>query len=75
MSTSLTVLKPDENPFEGISGTISAEAVRPDENLCIALVGPLKSGKSWLSCTAPAPILNYDLDNRAASIAGKAGVT
>lgn len=44
------------------------------EQLLIALVGKEKSGKSRLSATAPKPVLVFDHDGRARSLAGIAGV-
>lgn len=46
----------------------------PFDQLLIALVGKYKSGKSRLAATAPTPVLMFDFDNRARSVAGRAGV-
>lgn len=42
------------------------------EQLKIAIIGPPKSGKSWLAATAPKkPIYHFNCDGRLASISGK----
>jgi AAA domain len=61
-------------PFEGLTSGILGEEVRADGHLSIAIVGPPKSGKSWLASTAPQPILYYDFDNRKESLRGKSGL-
>ena len=63
-----------DNYFEGISGITKSNAIVADENLKIAIVGKQKVGKSWLTTTAPQPILIYDFDGRAESIRDKPGV-
>jgi hypothetical protein len=46
----------------------------PFDQLLIALVGKYKSGKSRLAATAPGPVLFFDFDNRARSVAGRPGI-
>jgi hypothetical protein len=46
----------------------------PFSQLLVALVGKYKSGKSRLAATAPGPVLFFDFDNRALSVAGRPGV-
>ncbi len=46
----------------------------PFDQLLVALVGKYKAGKSRLAATAPGSVLFFDFDNRARSVAGRAGV-
>jgi hypothetical protein len=46
----------------------------PSDQLLVALVGKEKSGKSRLAATAPKPVLFFDHDGRARSLAGRKGV-
>jgi AAA domain len=62
------------NYFEGISGAKPAVDIHAGGHLKIAIVGKPKAGKSWFATTAPGPVLAYDFDNRAESLAGKEGV-
>lgn len=57
-----------------IPGVVEAKNINPVENLKIAIVGEPGVGKSWLSATAPGPVMFFDFDGRAASLHGKAGV-
>lgn len=59
---------------QGIEGVISADSITQTDKLKLVLLGLPGSGKSWLLATARKPILVYDFDDRAASIAGKPGV-
>jgi len=74
MTTNLITIPEQINYFEGISGTRAATTVSPGRRLSIAIVGKPKVGKSWFAATAPPPVLHYDFDNRAESLAGKEGV-
>lgn len=60
--------------FAGLSGLVPATDIKATLRLLIAIVGKPKSGKSWFASTAPPPVLHYDFDGRAESLAGKAGV-
>lgn len=63
------------DPFGMIQGLINAEDLTStDLKLKIAIVGKPKTGKSWMAATAPGPIMYYDFDGRAASLAGKQNV-
>lgn len=53
---------------------VNLEESTPMDQLLIALVGKEKSGKSRLAATARKPILFFDWDGRAASLAGRKGV-
>lgn len=57
----------------GLPG-VRSETLTQEERLKIALVGDFKTGKSWLASTAPGPIFIFDFDDRAESLAGKAGL-
>lgn len=57
----------------GFSG-VRSENLNQEDRLKIAIVGDFKTGKSWLASTAPSPIRFYDFDDRAESLAGKAGL-
>jgi len=67
------VAKPTADPFEGLSGTKS-ESLSASGQMKIAIVGKQKSGKSWLAVSGRTPMLYYDHDDRAESIAGKPGL-
>lgn len=60
--------------FENISGVKSAQELSSTNRLKIAIVGKPKSGKSWFAASAPKPVMVYDFDDRAESLAGKEGV-
>lgn len=60
--------------FAGITGCKPATEIVAGTHLKIAIVGKPKVGKSWFAATAPGPVLVYDFDNRAESLAGKEGV-
>jgi len=60
--------------FEGIKGVTAATELSSTNRLKIAIVGKPKSGKSWFAASAPKPVMVYDFDDRAESIAGKEGV-
>lgn len=70
MSTPTQVI----DPFAGISGAIDGSEIKADEKLKIAIIGKVKTGKSWMAATAPGPVMFYDFDGRAASLAGKTGI-
>lgn len=54
---------------------MDATSINPTTSkLKIAILGMPKSGKSWFAATAPKPIMYYDFDNRAVSLAGKPGL-
>jgi hypothetical protein len=52
----------------------SQEEKKTIERLRIMIVGPYKSGKSWLAATGRDPVLDIDIDQRADSLQGKVGV-
>lgn len=60
--------------FEGIKGVTAATELSSTNRLKIAIVGKPKSGKSWFAASGPKPLMVYDFDDRAESIAGKDGV-
>src|SRR5277367_689523 len=62
------------DPFAGITNSTPGELVKADEKLKIAIIGKVKTGKSWMAATAPGPVMYYDFDGRAASLAGKTGI-
>jgi hypothetical protein len=62
------------SPFQGIEGIKDASKIEATDRLKAAILGKPKSGKSWFASTAPAPVLFYDFDDRAESLAGKEGV-
>jgi hypothetical protein len=62
------------NPFEGIQNVREASTISTTDRLKIAIVGKPKSGKSWFGASGPKPLLLYDFDDRAESVAGKEGV-
>jgi len=70
----LTQTQPKIDPFEGITGAIDATGIEQTEHIKAAILGAPKSGKSWFAATAPGPVLVYDFDDRAISLAGKSGV-
>lgn len=49
----------------------SMEGVTSTEKLHVAVIGPEKNGKSWLTATAPGEKLILDFDDRIASLAGR----
>lgn len=69
------IIKPKEiDYFEGITGLVPAKNIKAGTRLKIAIMGEPKTGKSWFAATAPQPVLVYDFDDRAESLAGKDGV-
>ena len=62
---------PDADPFGGLKNLVPASEIDPTSRLKIAIIGLPKSGKSWFAATAPGPIMYYDFDDRAVSLAGK----
>jgi AAA domain len=62
------------NPFEGVKGIVPASEIDATGRLKIAILGLPKSGKSWFAATAPGPIMYYDFDDRAISLAGKPNI-
>lgn len=52
----------------------SLETVKPFQKLQLLEIAKEKAGKSWLAATAPKPILFFDTDLRAGSLAGREGV-
>ena len=60
--------------FEGINFVTPAASISSTDRLKVAIVGKPKSGKSWFAVSAPKPLMVYDFDDRAQSIAGKEGV-
>lgn len=75
MSDLAITTKSEDDAFEGIAGVVPAISIKASERLRIAIVGPMKSGKSWFAASAPKPVLVYDFDNRAESLSGKPGVS
>jgi hypothetical protein len=55
-------------------GGKASDKLQQEDRLKIALVGDTGVGKSWLLSTAPKPIMEYDFDDRAESLAGKPGL-
>jgi len=70
----LILPQPSANPFEGISGAVPAKSIDATYRFKSAILGLPKSGKSWFASTAPGPIMYYDFDDRAISLAGKPNV-
>lgn len=70
----LTPKESEINYFEGITGLVPAKNIKAGTRLKIAIMGEPKTGKSWFAATAPKPVLVYDFDNRAESLAGMEGV-
>lgn len=56
-------------PYE-IPNSVSGAEIKQTESMKIAILGEVKSGKSWLAATAPDPWFN-DFDGRINSLAGK----
>jgi hypothetical protein len=57
--------------YSGITGASQATEINPYSRLKIAIVGRVKTGKSWLAVTCPGQKYVFDFDNRKESIAGK----
>lgn len=57
----------------GLTG-VWAETLTQEDRLKIAIVGDFKNGKSTFASTAPQPIVDYDFDGRAESLATKPGI-
>jgi hypothetical protein len=72
MSEIIQLPKPEDDM--GLSGAVRSENLRQEDRLKIAIVGEPKTGKSWLAATAPQPVLVFDFDDRAESLAGKPGL-
>jgi AAA domain len=68
MSTSPTL-------YPGILGASSAIDISQLTRFKLAIVGRVKTGKSWLACTMPGEKYVFDFDNRKESLAGKPNVT
>jgi AAA domain len=70
MSTSPIPINQSDPAFAGVKGfkKITNSA---DRKLKIAIIGKIKSGKSWFAATAPGPIAFYDFDGRADSLEDK----
>src|SRR5882757_8917384 len=66
---------PTLNIYAGITGSISASQIEPLSRFKLALVGRVKTGKSWLAATMPGEKYFFDFDNRKQSLAGKPQVT
>jgi hypothetical protein len=64
-------LQADDDPFGGVKGGVPASSIEASDRLKIAILGLPKAGKSWFASTAPGPIMYYDFDDRAISLAGK----
>lgn len=62
---------PNNDPFENIKGLRDGTELSSTNRLKIAIVGKPKSGKSWFAASGPRPLLLYDFDDRAESLAGK----
>lgn len=63
------------NPmYSGITGAIAATEVSQLTRFKIAIVGRVKTGKSWLATTMPGEKYVFDFDSRKESIAGKSQV-
>jgi GTPase SAR1 family protein len=77
------ILKPENNPamnmeeaLQYLKGTRQATSITSVDRLKVAVVGPGKVGKSTLIAkTCRKPLLEYDFDDRAESIAGLPDVT
>jgi hypothetical protein len=82
MSTVPTTLElsPDDlmkTVMEGIKDWQKGTEIDPSENLCLAIIGLPKSGKSWLGATiAESEGITFvaDFDNRAESLKGKKNI-
>lgn len=72
MSTSVT--PPIGQSLEVAFGGVASVDLAQENRLKIAIVGEPKTGKSWLAATAPGPVLIFDFDDRAESLAGKPGL-
>lgn len=70
MSTPTVV--PQLNLYPGITGASAATDVDALARFKLALVGRVKTGKSWLAATYPGQKYFFDFDNRKQSLAGKA---
>lgn len=57
--------------YAGISGALPASSISQLTRFKIAIVGRVKTGKSWLACTMPGTKYVFDFDSRKESIAGK----
>jgi len=62
------------DPFAGISGLRDATQISSTDRQKIAIIGKPKSGKSWFAASGIKPLLVYDFDDRAESLAGKEGI-
>lgn len=68
------LVKSEADIFQGVAGVVPATSVHAAKKLRIAIIGPMKNGKSWFAASGPKPVLVYDFDNRAESLSGKPGV-
>ena len=59
------------NLYSGITGVSQATDLDPTTRMKIAIVGRVKTGKSWLAATFPGEKYFFDFDNRKESVAGK----
>jgi len=59
------------NIYQGITGALKATEIEPLTRFKLALVGRVKTGKSWLAATMPGEKYFFDFDNRKQSLAGK----
>lgn len=60
-------------PLKDFAG-VPSESMAVTDRLKLAVVGDFKTGKSWLTATAPKPVYIFDFDDRAESLAGKPGL-
>ena len=63
------------NLYTGIAGATPATDISPLTRFKVAIVGRVKTGKSWLATTMPGEKFVFDFDNRKESIAGKPQTT
>lgn len=63
------------NLYAGIQGATSAADISQLTRFKIAIVGRVKTGKSWLATTMPGEKYFFDFDSRKESIAGKPNTT
>lgn len=73
MSTSVTTPPQAQSIATAFGGRL-AENLQQESRLKLAIVGDQGTGKSWFAATAPQPIMDYDFDDRAESVAGKPGL-
>jgi hypothetical protein len=68
-------ITPQLNIYSGITGATPATEIDQLTRFKMAIVGRVKTGKSWLACTMPGEKFVFDFDNRKESIAGKPNTT